>query len=426
MPRPRKDGTVAAAPNRRKISEVFLQRGAKPKAAPYCVWDTKQAGLAVLVQPTGHKAWKAVYPYQGKPRWVHLGDANAVGLKAARKLAAQVMAEAAGGKDPLADRRAANGRGTFDQLATRYLVEYAKPNNKSWAQSRALVVRHLLPKWGSKPAQAITRAHVKEVIGAISTTAPVLANQVLAAASAVLAWGVREEVVPLNPCVGVDRNETTARERVLSESEVPRFWAAFDTADKVHALALRMILLTGQRPGEVSHMRYEHIKDNWWEMPGDPVPSLGWPGTKNGQSHRIWIPAPARALIAELAAGGEQPTTGFVFVGRRGGAVDELDASMRTICRDLKVEKLTPHDLRRSHGTMITRLKFGRAAMNRVQNHKEGGIADVYDQYDYETENKQIMETVARKFMAIVDGTDSADDVAGDGKVLEFAAARPR
>jgi hypothetical protein len=33
--------------------------------------------------------------------------------------------------------------------------------------------------------------------------------------------------------------------------------------------------------------------------------------------------------------------------------------------------------------------------MNRVTNHKEGGIADVYDRHRYQDENKRIMETVA-------------------------------
>jgi len=46
----------------------------------------------------------------------------------------------------------------------------------------------------------------------------VLANQVLAACSAVFSWAVREELLKVNPCVGVER-------------KVPLFWAAFDQAD---------------------------------------------------------------------------------------------------------------------------------------------------------------------------------------------------
>jgi hypothetical protein len=45
--------------------------------------------------------------------------------------------------------------------------------------------------------------------------------------------------------------------------------------------------------------------------------------------------------------------------------------------------------------------------MNRVQNHREGGIASVYDRHGYADENKRVMETVAAKIMALVEGRAS-------------------
>jgi integrase len=153
-------------------------------------------------------------------------------------------------------------------------------------------------------------------------------------------------------------------------------------------------------------MRREHIKDGWWEMPGEAVPGI-WPGTKNAASHRVWLPRAVQQLIGD----GNAP--GFVFAGPRGGPIIRLDDAMRTLCAKLGIERATPHDLRRTHGSTITAMGFGRDAMNRVQNHREGGIADVYDRHSYETENKRVMETVANKIMALVEGRASA-------KVVEF------
>jgi integrase len=178
---------------------------------------------------------------------------------------------------------------------------------------------------------------------------------------------------------------------------------------------LKLILLLGQRPGEVAHMRHEHIKDGWWEMPGDPASSVGWPGTKNGAAHRVWIPQPAVLLIAEFAEEGAQ--TGFVLAGVRGGPVRGLDAAMRTICRRLKIERATPHDLRRTHGTTIAALGFGRDAMNRIQNHKEGGIGSIYDRHGYAEENKRIMEAVAQRLVSL------AEIGMADSKVVQLARA---
>jgi integrase len=344
MPRPRKDGGPASPPNRRNISEIFVRK-VKPQDRPFCVWDSRQRGFALMVQPTGHKAWKCVYSRNGAPRWLHIGDASAIGLADARRLAARAMLEAAEGKDPVADRKAQRTQGAFAELAARYVETYAKRKNKSWQQAERLLRRNVLPYWGKLKAADITRVDVKAMMARIE--APVLANQTLAAASAIFAWAIREDILKANPCAKVERNEVRSRERVLSDGELPRFWAAFGAAGLVKSSALKIILLTGQRPGEVAHMRSEHIVDGWWELPGAPIPQLGWPGTKNGASHRVWLPAPALALLAEL----DVKSAGFVW--RR--PVSGLDEAMRKVCSSLGVERATPHDLRRTHGSAITR-----------------------------------------------------------------------
>jgi integrase len=393
------------AARKQKLTELSIRK-LKPEPTAYLIWDTHQRGLAVRVQPTGARAWKCIYSHHGRPRWLHLGDAGAIGLADARTLAAEAMLAVAHGKDPAAEKRAERGAGTFAELAERYVEHYAKRRNKSWAQADKLIRRHALPRWGKLQAASIGRADVRAMMSRIE--APVLANQVLAAVSAVFSWAIKQEVVGTNPCRGVDRNATRSRERVLSDSELPRFWSAFDDTGLVASSALKMILLTGQRPGEVSHMRREHIVDGWWEMPGEPVPALGWPGTKNGESHRVWLPSAARALLAELD---DEATEGFVFARPRGRAAYGLDAAMRAICAKLGVERATPHDLRRTHGSAITALGFGRDAMNRIQNHREGGIASVYDRHGYAEETKRVMEAVAAKIMALAEGRSAGGKV---------------
>ena len=264
MPRPRRDGTPAAPPNKRKLNDILLKR-LKPQERTFVVWDTAQRGLAVMVQTTGYKSWKCVYPFHGRPRWYHIGAVDAVGLADARKLASRVMFQVAEGKDPLAERKAQRSKGTFEELATQYVEQYAKRKNRSWQQADALVRRHLIPRWGKLKAADVSRSDVKAMMTRID--APIVANQTLAAASAIFAWAIREEIVKTNPCHLVERNATKSRERVLSESEIPKFWTAFDSAGLIESSALKLILLTGQRPGEVTHMRHEHIVDGWWELP---------------------------------------------------------------------------------------------------------------------------------------------------------------
>jgi integrase len=384
---------------KRNFSPLFVARKA---LAPGVYWDTKQKGLALRVAATDYRSYACIYSFHSRPRWYTVGDAKAIDLSTARKVARSIMNAVAEGRDPQAEKKAERMAGTFAELAERYLNEWASKRNKSWKQGRTLVTRYCLPRWAKlKPAQ-ITRADVRALLATVE--APVLQNQILASASAVFSWAVKQEIMPANPCAKVDRNATRSRERVLSDSEMPLFWSAFSKAG-VAGMALKLILLTGQRPGEVAHLHRAHLVDGWWEQPGAPDAKLPWPGTKNAASHRIWLPTPAQELIAD---GG----TGFVFATSRGKPSRSLNKVMREICATLKVERATPHDLRRTHGSTITGLGFGRDAMNRIQNHREGGIASVYDRHAYAEENKRIMETVAAHIMALAEGKPESSNVA--------------
>jgi hypothetical protein len=269
-----------SAPNKRRLTDGFLKK-VKPRETSFLVWDEYTRGLAVRVEPTGSKSWVVYYRSSGKPRWYRIG-ASSIELKSARKLAGRILFQVAEGKDPQAERKAERNSGTFEELATRYVEEYSKIENKSWRQADALVRRHLFPKWAKMSAANITRGDVKAVKAGIES--PTVANQTLAAASAIFSWAIVEEVanVTANPVKGVRQNKTVSRDRVLSDAEVKKFWAEFEGADLVRGRTLMFLLLTGQRPGEVRHIRSEHVADGWWELPGKPVPELQWPGRRTG------------------------------------------------------------------------------------------------------------------------------------------------
>ena len=195
-------------PNRQKLSSLTVTK-LRPTAKPYLVWDSYQRGLALQIQPSGYRSFKLIYRFHNRPRWYHIGAADAIALADARKLAAELMLEVIRGKDPAAERRAERGAGTFAEMASRYVEEYAKKRNKSWRQAEALVRRHLLPAWGALRANTIMRVDVRAVMSKID--APIVANQVLASASAIFTWATKQELLANNPCRGVERNATVSR-----------------------------------------------------------------------------------------------------------------------------------------------------------------------------------------------------------------------
>jgi integrase len=264
-----------------------------------------------------------------------------------------------------------------------------------------LIQRRVLPKFGDLAAQSVTRADVREVLSGLQ---PGAFNSTLAAVSAIFSWAVREEIVSANPCNGIENAERNIRERVLTDDEVRLLWAAFDDEGLIVSSILKVLLLTGQRSGEVLHMRREHVKDGWWTLPGAADAATRWPGTKNKQNHRVWLPLAAQEIIADLTDDGSE--SGFVFAGERGGVHSRLDAVVRGLCERLKIaDKVTPHDLRRTFSTAVVRLGFGIELMNRLTNHKEKNrVTATYNQHKYEAETKAAMEAVSNHFAALVEG----------------------
>ena len=170
------------------------------------------ARLGSEVQPSGHRSFKLIYRHHGRPRWLTIAAADEISLADSRKEAAKLKLRVIQGEDPQAERRAKRGAGTFAEMANRYVEEHAKKRNKSWRQGAALVSRYLLPLWGKLSANSITRSDVRAMMGKMSD-APILANQVLACASAVFSWATKQELLANNPCRGVARNATVSRER---------------------------------------------------------------------------------------------------------------------------------------------------------------------------------------------------------------------
>lgn len=387
------------------MTEDFVQ-SVKPHERRIKYWDTKEDHLVLCVHPTGRKVWQLYYR-RDRTRWYTIGVG--IDLETARKAAAKLKAEMT--LDPNLDIQAEKMQerkaGTFAELADHYLQ--AKTILKSWDQSDAKVRRYLLPHWKNRRANEIRREDMLALFNKLTNRGyPIAANQAVIQASAIFRWAISQGVgnVTTNPCYGVEYNKTASRDRVLSSDEVPMFWHAFDDAGLIASNALKMILLTGQRPGEVSHMRWQDIDDGWWTLPGEP--DGDWPGTKNSHTHQVWLSEPARAILGEL----DDENVNLVFANSRGTPVSGLAPAMRQICTELEVKKkATPHDLRRTHGTTITGLGFGRDHMNRIQNHVEGGIADVYDQYGYRDEMRRVQEAVAAKLMALVEGRPMEDNV---------------
>ena len=113
----------------------------------------------------------------------------------------------------------------------------------------------------------ITRRDAVLLLDKVRGRAPIGANRLQAVLVRMFNFAAERGLLEHSPLVGMRRPRESSRSRVLSDDEIKLLWAALDLENvdmdiyRVTKLALKMILLTGQRPGEVAGMAWSEIDD---------------------------------------------------------------------------------------------------------------------------------------------------------------------
>ena len=313
--------------------------------------------------------------------------------------------------DPLRERqeikkreRASKDKRSFKALTVRYLTRYAKAQLKprTVAEYVRLIDNHILPVWSGTPIDKIDKTAVIDLVEEISLKTPIQANRVLATVKGVFTYAVDVNLLKASPAANVKPpGKEVVKERVLSETELKELFVVLDDVEKCprnFADALRLILLTGQRPGEIVAMRLSQIKDGWFEMDGREI--------KPGVAHRVYLSAPARQIIKDrikdfFLEKYVFPVEGKTPFMRR----DTLTSRVRKLQQHLPdLETFTPHDLRRTAATHIAKLGHGSVVPDILAHSIPGITRKFYDKYNRAPEIEAALIAWANKLQQIESG----------------------
>lgn len=430
-----------------KFTDLFL-KGLKSEAKEYT--KREKGGFGVRVMPSGRKVFFFLYRVDGQRRFLNLGDYPATGLKEARDkyegAAAQVKLlknGLPGGADPVevktdksAEREERRKAPTVADLCADYIERHAKRKKRSWRKDEEILKRDVLPGWGKRKAKDIRKADVTELMERIVLRgAPIMANYCFAVVRKMFNWAVEQDILETTPFIGAKLpSAKNARDRVLSEPEIKTFWNSLDRTDLNMSVdvkrALRLILVTAQRPGEVIGMHSNEIDGHWWTIPAERA--------KNGKSHRVYLTDTALSLIGDTTGKGyifptpvkkdrsgavievEQPigdTALSVAVARnraypvtdaKGNPLYLKDGKPATENR-LEVDHFTPHDLRRTAATFMAKNGEMDEVIDAVLNHSKQGVIKVYNQYRYDKEKQAALEAWEQKIKIILAGEKVVD-----------------
>jgi integrase len=404
-----KDLTKAALDN--------LKPGARRREVP----DGHTRGLYFVLQPSGASSWAVRYRVAGRNRKLTLGPHPQVDLKAARDMARKALAQIAGGSDPAADKQIKKtaARTSADDLVEtaleRYILRHVKPL-KSRREAERLLRREILTPWKGRRLAGVTRRDVHKLLDSVlDRPAPVLANRVRTHLKRFFAWAVERELVQSSPVDNV-RTPTseTPRDRVLDDDELRTLWAEAEKLGSPFGPALQLLILSGQRLGEVAGMRWDEIDTaaRLWSLPKERV--------KNAKAHTVPLSPQALAIIEGMpriegcpyvfTANTRTPVSGFSKIKRR------LDSRLP----DMAPWRL--HDIRRSTATGMARIGVDIIVVEKILNHMSGqlrGVVGTYQRHGFDDERRVALERWADHVGRLVSGAPVAN-------IVEFATGRGR
>jgi integrase len=315
------------------------------------------------------------------------------------------------GGDPVVDAKTRRQALTVATMVDRFIVAAkAKGRLKSWQTYEALLQRDVIPAMGDRPAGDVARTEVANMLDKIAARAPVVANRVQNTLSSVYSWALSEGLVLTNPVRGLrKRHDEVAKERVLADGEIRAFWRATNAMAPAFRDVLRLVLLTGQRPGECSGIRAEEVDlaRELWVLPPERV--------KNKRRHTVPLVGEALLIVRRL---GEGVGTGPLITTPRGHTPTSQDTAkaFERLRNDGVFETpATPHDLRRTAATLMGRLEIDQMTIARVLNHASTTKATVtgstYDRHTYEPQMRRALEALDTEVRHILAGEGSVGNV---------------
>lgn len=233
-----------------------------------------------------------------------IGSARTYSLAEAREIAREWRKLAREGIDPGQERdKVLRETLTFEAAARKVWKEQIEPhpgNEKHKAQWISTLATYAFPLIGNRPVHTITQSDILRILSPIWTERAETARRVKQRLRTVLDWartaGYCEGVSPVE---GVEKGLPKQRHKTehlaaLPYDQLPEVMKGLEQDERMGALALRFLILTAMRSGEVRGAAWSEIdfQSSTWIIPADRM--------KMGREHRVPLSGEALAVLEKV------------------------------------------------------------------------------------------------------------------------------
>jgi integrase len=351
-----------------RLTDKIVRALPAPDHGNHVHYDSEVSGFGARITAAGAVAFVLNYRRKsdGRERRTTIGQFPAWSVAAARERAAELRRAVDTGHDPVGELAAERGAPSVADLCLRFAEEHLpKLRPSTRAMYRGIIKTEVVPALGDLKVAAVEYEHIDRLHAKISKRAPYLANRALALMSKMFALAILWRMRTDSPVRGVQRNQERKRRRYLSPDELARLTKALRGHHNHEAAdALRLLLLTGARKGEVLSATWDQIDviGGVWTKPAAT--------TKQKTEHRVPLSTPARQVLSQIRA--RNQTARFVFPGPGPtGHRMNLKRDWVQICKTAGITGVRVHDLRHSYASQLASAGVGLHVIGALLGHSQ-------------------------------------------------------
>lgn len=376
------------------------------------IYDEVVTGLILRVTKTGYRSFALRYWYDEQSKQMTIGKFGDFTLSEARDKARELKKVVAEGRDPVRERQQERDKNRItlgeyiDLFKKGYVRRKLKKSTQQTYSSRLNKVK--ANGLARKELERVTRVDVRNFLKEEAKENPTNANRLHSILSKLFNEAIEDGLLKQNPIKGMEKiSRENARDPRYSQEDLIKIWEAISEEPDPLKSALKILMLTGQREGETSRMKWGDIHGDVWIIPRSE--------TKTDSTHEV--PLSNLALEALESVKAINGTKEYVFSSLRkvGQPISHFASAIQRIRERTGLEDFIIHDLRHIVATNMIELGVEFIYVGRVLNHKglSGGnsITSRYINSDFKEQKRNALNKWANYLNRLVNNEETAGNI---------------